>query len=227
MRHLFLVIALFGAGLLPARGADSPARMISGKRSIEELLNIPEELKPGRYTLNCGVLIGTSGWVLFARCYPRSGFAPTDLQKAVMYAAKTSLFEPATRDGKRVEVYTTLTVKVDTTMSEPLILAVPNDGSDVGKYGPLYIAPQRYGGSRINPPMRRQQWPPRAAVVWLELQVDEHGGITKSKVFNTSNAPQWWVDTVDEAAKKMTFIPGYHDGKPVPMQFVQPMLWWY
>ena len=41
MRHLFLVIALFGAGLLPARGADSPARMISGKRSIQELLNIP------------------------------------------------------------------------------------------------------------------------------------------------------------------------------------------
>ena len=81
--------------------------MVTGKRSIEELLNIPEELKPGRYTLNCGVLIGTSGWVLFARCYPRVGSAPTDLQKAVMYAAKTSLFEPATRNGKRVEVFTT------------------------------------------------------------------------------------------------------------------------
>ena len=227
MRHLFLVIALFGAGLLPAHAVDSPAQMVTGKRSIEELLNIPEELKPGRYTLNCGVLIGTSGWVLFARCYPRVGSAPTDLQKAVMYAAKTSLFEPATRNGKRVEVFTTLTVKIDTTMSEPLILAVPNDGSDAGKYGPLYTAPQRYGGSRIKPPLRRPQEPLRAAVVWIELQIDEHGAMTKSKVINTAGAPQWWVDTVDEAAKKMTFIPGYHDGKPVPMQFVQPMLWWY
>jgi hypothetical protein len=79
------------------------------RSSIEELLSIPEELKPGRYTLNCGVLIGTGGWVLFARCYPRVGSAPSDLQKAVMYAAKTSLFEPATRNGKRVEVFTTLT----------------------------------------------------------------------------------------------------------------------
>ena len=89
-----------------------------------------------------------------------------------MYAAQTSLFTPATRDGKRVEVFTTLTVKIDTTLSEPLILAVANDGSDAGKYGPLYTAPQRYGGSRIKPPMRREQWPPRAAVVWIELQID-------------------------------------------------------
>jgi hypothetical protein len=227
VRHLFLAIALFGTGLLPAHAIDSPAQMVTGKRSIEELLNIPEELKPGRYTLNCGVLIGTSGWVLFARCYPRVGSAPTDLQKAVMYAAKTALFEPATRNGKRVEVFTTLTVKIDTTMSEPLILAVANDGSDAGTYGPLYTAPQRYGGSRIKPPLRRPQEPLRAAVVWIELQIDEQGAMTKSKVINTAGAPQWWVDTVDEATKKMTFIPGYHDGKPVPMQFVQPMLWWY
>jgi hypothetical protein len=40
-------------------------------------------------------------------------------------------------------------------------------------------------------------------------------------------APDWWVDAVNDAAKQMTFIPGYHDGKPVPMQFVQPMLWFY
>ncbi len=210
MRHLFLAIALCGTGLLPAHAVDSPAQMVTGKRSIEELLNIPEELKPGRYTLNCGVLIGTSGWVLFARCYPRVGSAPSDLQKAVMYAAKTSLFEPATRNGKRVEVFTTLTVKVDTTMSEPLILAVANDESDARKYGPLYTAPQRYGGSRIKLRLR-------ASVVWMR----------DDRPWSPLRAPQWWVDTVDEATKKMTFIPGYHDGKPVPMQFVQPMLWWY
>ncbi len=99
--------------------------MVTGKRSIEELLNIPEELKPGRYTLNCGVLIGTSGWVLFARCYPRVGSAPKDLQKAVMYAAKTSLFEPATRNGKRSRFTTADGSSND---DEPLILAVPNDG---------------------------------------------------------------------------------------------------
>ena len=42
MRHLLLVIALLGAGLAPARAADSPAQMVTGKRSIEQLLDIPE-----------------------------------------------------------------------------------------------------------------------------------------------------------------------------------------
>ena len=51
--------------------------------------------------------------------------------------------------------------------------------------------------------------------------------MTKSRIIKTENSPQWWVDAVDEAAKKMTFIPGYHDGKPAPMLFVQPMIWWY
>jgi hypothetical protein len=226
VRHLLLVIALF-AGLVPACAADSPAQMVDGKRSIEQLLRIPKGLAPGRYTLHCGVLIGTSGWVLFARCYPRTGFAPNKLLEAAIHAAKTSLFVPATHQGKKVEVFTTLTLKIDTTLNDPLILATPNDGEDAAKYGPLYTAPQRYGGSHLNPPQRYLHDPPRAAVVWLKLQVDENGQMTACNVINNKEAPDWWVDAVNDAAKQMTFIPGYHDGKPVPMQFVQPMLWFY
>ena len=227
MRLAVLIIALLGAVLQPARALDAPAQMVAGKRSIEELLSIPKSLKPGRYALHCGVLIGTSGWVLFARCYSPRGSAPYDLQKAVMYAAKTSLFVPATRNGKRVEVFTTLTVTVDTSLGDPLILAVPNDGADAARYGPLYTAPQRYGGSHINPPIFPLRTRPRTAVVWMKLQIDEHGVMTACTVIDDSDAPDWWVNAVNEAAKQMTFIPGYHDGKPVPMLFVQPMLWRY
>lgn len=227
MRQLLLVIALFGAGLVPAHAADSPAQMVTGKRSIEQLLRIPKGLTPARYTLHCGVLIGTSGWVLFARCYPRAGSAPNKLLKAAIHAAQASLFVPATHNGKKVEVFTTLTVRIDTTLSDPLILATPNDGEDAGKYGPLYTAPQRFGGSHLNPPNRYRHDPPRAAVVWLKLQVDEQGQMTSCTIVNNTNAPAWWVDAVNDAAKQMTFIPGHHDGKPVPMQFVQPMLWRY
>lgn len=227
MRRLLLLLALFGAGLLPVRAADSPAQMVTGKRSIEELLRVPKGLTPGRYTLHCGVLIGNSGWVLFARCYPRTGYAPRNLLRAAIHAARTSLFVPATRNGKKVEVFTTLTVKVDTTLSEPVILATPNDGEDADKFGPLYTAPQRYGGSHVNPPFLRQRDPRRAAVVWLKLQIDEQGRMTACAVINKAGAPGWWVDAVNDAAKQMTFIPGYHDGKPAPMQFVQPMLWRY
>jgi hypothetical protein len=149
------------------------------------------------------------------------------LLRATTYAAKTSLFVPATRNDNKVEVFTTLTVKVDTTRSGPLIQAAPNDGADAGRYGALYTAPQRYGGSHVNPPIRPAHNPRRAAVVWMKLQVDEQGRMTACTVVNNTGAPDWWVDAVNDAAKQMTFIPGYHEGKPVPMQFVQPMLWRY
>jgi hypothetical protein len=119
VRHLLLAIALFGAGLPPAHAADVPAQLVTGKRSIEELLDIPEGLKPSRYTLHCSVLIGTSGWVLLARCHsPTTDYAPRELLRAATYAAKRSLFVPATRHGKKVEVFTTLTVKIDTTRGD-------------------------------------------------------------------------------------------------------------
>lgn len=156
MRYLLLVIALFGAGSLPARAADSPAQMVVGERSIEELLRIPDNLKPGRYRVHCGLKIGTRGWVLFVRCYSMTDSAPDELQQAVMYAARTSLFAPATRDGKAIDVFAMLAVTVDTTLGDPLIL-----------------------------------------------------------------------EAVRAAAKEMTFIPGYHDGKPAPMLYSQPMLWNY
>lgn len=77
MRFLLLVIVLFGAGSLPVRAADSPAQMVVGERSIEELLRLPDGLKPGRYAVHCGLKIGTSGWVLFVRCYSMQDPAPT------------------------------------------------------------------------------------------------------------------------------------------------------
>ena len=228
MRRLLLVIALFSAGLVPACAADSPAQMVTGKRSLEQMLHIPKGLKPSRYTLHCGVLIGTSGWVLFARCYPpTTNYVPRELLSAATYGTRASLFVPATRNGKKVEVFTTFTVKIDTTRSDPLIQTAPNDGADAEKYGLLYTAPQRYGGSHISRPDFPLHIPRRVALVWMKLQIDEQGQMTSCSILNNSNAPDWWVDTVNEAAKQMTFIPGRHDGKPVPMQFVQPMLWRY
>ena len=227
MRHLVLVIALLGAGLQAADAADSPAQMVVGERSIEELLRIPDTLKPGRYSVHCGVKVGTSGWTLFVRCYSMTDSPPDELQTAVMHATRTSLFVPATRDGKPVDVFVMLAVTVDTTLGEPLILAVLNNGADAARYGLLYTAPQRYGSSHINLASLPARATPRTAVVWMKLQIDAQGVMTDCTLTNESGAPDWWVTAVRAAAKKMTFIPGYHDGKAAPMLYVQPMLWNY
>lgn len=86
MRHLLLILLLAGAALQSAGAADSPAQMRVGKRSIEELLRIPGDLKPGRYVVQCEAYIGTSGWALAVRCYAMSEGAPRSLQKAVAYS---------------------------------------------------------------------------------------------------------------------------------------------
>jgi hypothetical protein len=61
----------------------------------------------------------------------------------------------------------------------------------------------------------------------MKLQIDAQGVMTACTLTNDSSAPDWWVKAVRAAAKKMTFIPGYHEGKPAPMLYVQPMLWNY
>jgi hypothetical protein len=61
----------------------------------------------------------------------------------------------------------------------------------------------------------------------MKLHIDERGVMTECKLIDDWDAPDWWIDAVNTAAQQMTFIPGYNDGKPVPMLFVQPMLWRY
>lgn len=144
-----------------------------------------------------------------------------------MYATRASLFVPATRNGEPLDVFAMLAVTVDTTLGDPLILAVLNNGADAARYGLLYTGPQRYGSSHINLPSLPPHTPARTAIVWMKLQIDEHGAITNCTLTNDAGAPDWWLESVRTAAKQMTFIPGHHDGKPVPMLYVQPMLWRY
>ena len=62
----------------------------------------------------------------------------------------------------------------------------------------------------------------------MESQIDEHGAIQGWKLTNDSGrsaAPDEWLDALSAAAPRFTFMPGYHEGKPVPMRHVEPMTW--
>ena len=176
MRHLVLVIALLGAGLQAADAADSPAQMVVGERSIEELLRIPDTLKPGRYSVHCGVKVGTSGWTLFVRCYSMTDSAPDELQTAVMHATRTSLFVPATRDGKPVDVFVMLAVTVDTTLGEPLILAVLIMALAVMLAASLLVTSAIVAGAR-----QRVAWPKAVVARSKAMAVSRNGTASPSE----------------------------------------------
>jgi hypothetical protein len=227
VRLLLPIIALLGASSLPACAADTPAQMVVGEDSIEELLQVPKHLDPGRYEIQCEALISDSGAARHAVCYSMTGkMGPDTLHSAVVYAVGASRFLPARHNGQPVQVYAVLMVIVDTRLEEPLILAVPNNGVETAKYGLLYSAPQRYGDVQTRRP-RLQLGTPRRSVVWMNLQIDAAGVVQECTLTGESSPPQGWVDSIRAATKHFTFVPGYHDGKPVPMLYVEPMMWAY
>jgi hypothetical protein len=226
VRHLLLSIALFSAGSLPARAADSPAQMVVGERSIEALLRIPGKLEPGRYEVQCEAFIDRGGFARYTRCYSMSAgpAPPPDLRQAVAYATRISRFAPAMRNGEPVDVWATLMVIVDTRSEEPLILAVPNNGADTARYGLLYTAPQRYGYTMFDRPKGRPHKAHRE-VVWVEFQIDEYGAMKDFRLTSDTEVPEDWVAWVRAAAQDFKFIPGQHEGKPVPMLYLEPLTW--
>jgi hypothetical protein len=199
---------------------------VVGEGSIEEALRLPRKLEPGRYEVHCKVVINTSGAASYTRCYSTSDWAaPENLRKAVLYAANISRFIPAVRDGEPAEVYATLMVIVDTRLDgDPLILAVPNNGVEVARYGLLYTAPQRYGDIYVGG-RNIGRHVARTSVVWMEMQVDELGKTKDYRLTEEPRAPQSWVQAIRAAMQRFTYLPAYHQGKPVPARHVEAMIW--
>jgi hypothetical protein len=225
MRRLFPAIALFGATLPLAHAVDSPAQLVVGERSIEELLRLPDKLEHARYEVQCEAFLDRTGGARYVRCYSMSNRpSPASLQKAVAYATRISRFQPATRNGEPVDVWAVLMVIVDTRLHEPLILAVPNNGVETARFGLLYTAPQRYHYTFVARPRGRPH-KDEMAVVWAEFQIDEHGAIQDFTLSNEPDVSDEWVARVRAAAPEFKFIPGHYEGKPVAMHYVEPLTW--
>ena len=217
VRALLLVMLLFG---WPAfGGVITPARLIDGPDSIESQLRLPQDLTPGRYVVQCEAWIRRQGRIRAFICYS-SDPEDRDLVNAVARAGRQSKFVSATQDGRTIEAIMQVMVRVDTTGAAPLILAVPNNGADAKRYGPLYTAPQR---------LSQFTWYPSAyytggrILLWMNTQIDEHGNLIDYKLTNPSGQPKFFVERIEKQLKKTRFSPGHVDGKPVPMFHVEPV----
>jgi hypothetical protein len=119
------------------------------------------------------------------------------------------------------DVYLVLAVLVDTTLGEPLVLAVPNNGVERKRYGLLYTAPQRFIKLERHVgllPLGIQ----RDALVWMKMRIDEGGKVTDYVLENADRASFRVVDTIRSRIDAMEFMPGYYKGKPVVMFYMEP-----
>jgi hypothetical protein len=151
------------------------------------------------------------------------GPAPDDLVDAVTKAALRARFEPAVRDREPIEVYAVFMVLVDTTLAEPMILAVPNNGAERKKFGLLYTAPQRViEKPSWGMPLQRYLGRRPDRFVLIQVRVDERGNATDLSLRNLTDENSQTLRQIEERARQYKFLPGYHEGKPVPMLYVEP-----
>jgi hypothetical protein len=217
-----VIATMLGCWALPGQ-ADTPAQLVVGEGSIEELLRVPPSLKPGRYAVHCEAWILRSGRTPQAYCYAMETPVPDDLVDAVTKTTLRARFEPAMRDAEAIEVYAVFMVLVDTTSAEPLILAVPNNGVERKKYGLLYTAPQRMiqKPSWGIPPARYLGRRPDRFVL-MQFQIDERGNVSDLSVRNLTHENVRTLRRIEEQAREYRFLPGYYEGRPVPMMYMEP-----
>jgi len=213
-----LAAACLVIGPLCAYAADSPARLREDEYSIESRLQVPEELAKGRYDVHCEVRVSSVGFPANVNCYALDSRVSPKLVEAVSRAAVRSRFVPATRDGRGVQIFMVLMVRVQVTDGEPLVLVLPNNGIEHARYGLFYIAPQRFNAFTWS----TFSGSAREVLVWQELWIDEHGKVTDSRLTNASGASVNVLRGVRESMQSMRFMPGFFEGKPVPMHYIEP-----
>lgn len=212
-------------GPLAAHAADSPARLRDDEESIESKLRVPDGLEWGRYDVYCEVRVLPNGIPFTVYCYAVESAVPQKLVDAVRRASQRAKFIPAMRNGKPAQVYMVLMVRTVIGRGEPLVLALPNNGVERERFGLFYIAPQRFNEFSWGP---SYQYVPsmgnerESALIWQELWIDEHGKVKNSKMTNASGAHLKDVEAVQRSVEKMEFMPGFFEGKPVAMRYVEP-----
>jgi hypothetical protein len=218
-RALWLLL-LTCLGPVYAGSVMAPARLKDGPDSIESLLRLPEGLEPGRYIVQCETQVRTNGKARQFICYAQQeqwlpAVAP------VAAAGRKARFIPATRDGAKIQVYMLIMVQIDITDRGPKVLTVPNNGADSARYGLFYTAPQRFnefdwGGKSLC--MVRAG----SVLIWQKMHIDEQGNVSEYLLTDASNAAPWMISRLDAGVRRMEFMPGLFQGKPVPMFYIEP-----
>jgi hypothetical protein len=204
--------------------ADTPARMLEGKYSVENQLRVRAGTPKGRYRLSCESIIKKNGRTEYPFCYVGDE-SELPLQVAKLVAAtqralRYAHFAPATRDGAPTDVYMVLMARIDVTDQGPLILVVPNNGVEQSRYGLLYTAPQRLNDFHLD--LRPVSSKP--VTVWQKMYVDENGKVSRYEVMNSSNASAELLQHIKDSAMRTEFIAGHVDGKPVGMWYMEPVI---
>jgi hypothetical protein len=218
-----LIICVFSLIAAGAAQADrQPARVGSGKDSLGARIEFPELKGDATATVRCAAQVEDGGDMEKNGCYNES---PSDqlFIPAISEAARKAEMQPASLDGRRLEVYFQYRVKFEKKGDDTTITVLENPGvtENVEAYGEDHVAAQRAIGD--------ENWqkvcPSRAQyLVWLRAHVAPDGAVSNPSlthgggIMPTPRCQQAILDTVQNSI----FFPALHDGQPVPSTYVEP-----
>lgn len=182
--------------------------------------------------------IGSSGSVLYCqsdidpqgvakvtRCYDKQN--SDSLVSATEQAMAELAFTPASVDDKTVPVRMSYRVGLNEIDGKIHAALIPNLGSMHERYGRDYVAPQeRLDVSDWYDRYNRNSWVNGEAFLGhgplsrVAATVDQNGKTDVVRELDNQRAYRRDTKIVKNALKKSRFIPGFVDGRPVPMGYL-------
>jgi len=175
--------------------------------------------------LYCQSQIDVSGVARHTSCYDKlSNNNLVDLTEQAMLELP---FQSAQVDGEKVPVRMSYRVGISHDAGAMVVVLIPNLGTMQDRYGRDYIAPQerldvsdwyeRYNKSSwVNGEVFLGEGP----LSRVAATVDEKGKTAVVRTMGTERAYKRDANIVKNALKKSRFIPGFVDGRPVPMGYL-------
>jgi len=185
----------------------------------------PVSITGGNAVVYCESEIQVSGEAKRTSCYDKAN--NNDLVASTEQAIESLTFTPAEVNGEKVPVKMTYRVGVSNVESKIAVVLIPNLGTMQERYGRDYIAPQeRLDVSSWYDRYNERSWVNGKAFLGdgpmsrVAATVDEKGKTDVVREVGTERAYKRDASIVKHALRRSRFIPGFVDGRPVPMGYL-------
>lgn len=198
----------------------------TGKQLVKALSDASAiDMKSSSAVLYCQSDIDTQGVAHHISCFDEAG--NTELVSQTQNAIQKLRFSVAKVDDKTVPVRMSYRVAFSKAGDALKVVLVPNLGSMQEQYGRDYIAPQErldvsdwYAFYSKNSWVNGKAFLGEGTLSRVAATVDEKGNADTVRTLEADRAYKRDAAIVKNAVKKSRFIPGFVNGKPVPMGYL-------
>jgi len=222
------LFAILGAPLASVAAENYAPAMFDfeGEQLAKRILVTEKQSFSGTtVVLYCQSDLSAQGEAMRTSCYDQEGNA--ELVSATESAMKDFAFTPASVNGQAVPVRMSYRVGFNQQDSRKNALLIPNLGSMHERYGRDYVAPQeRLDVSDWVEKYNKNSWVNGEAFLGdgslsrVAATVNAEGKTDVVRTLDAERAYKRDAIIVRNALKKSRFIPGFVDGKPVPMGYL-------